>query len=135
MVVASLTNLLLSVPLAFVQGGTFEKFPLTAQLVVSLGAGLYEELLFRVLLVSGLMAIGRWLHWHRTANICVAVVVSALVFSGFHYVGPFGDPLTLSSFTFRAIAGLLLSGLYVLRGFGIVAWTHALYDVGLALAW
>jgi hypothetical protein len=41
--------------------------------------------------------------------------------------------LTLPSFTFRFIAGLLLSGLYVARGFGIVAWTHALYDVGVTL--
>lgn len=135
MVVASLTSLLLSGPLATVQGGTFESFPLTAQLVVSLGAGLYEELLFRVLLVSGLIAVGKWLHWKRTVNVGFAVVVSALIFSAFHYIGPLGDVLTLSSFTFRAIAGLLLSGLYVFRGFGIVAWTHALYDVGLALAW
>jgi hypothetical protein len=44
-----------------------------------------------------------------------------------------GDTLTLASFTFRAIAGLLLSGLYVARGFGIAAWSHALYDVGLTI--
>jgi hypothetical protein len=31
------------------------------------------------------------------------------------------------------VAGLLFSGLYVLRGFGITAWTHALYDVFLAV--
>jgi membrane protease YdiL (CAAX protease family) len=101
--------------------------------VISLGAGIYEELLFRVLLVSGLLAIGLRLKWRRPVAIGVAVVLSALIFSAFHYVGPYGDPLTLGSFTFRAIAGLLLSGLYVARGFGITAWTHALYDVGLAL--
>ncbi|MBI2536635.1 MAG: CPBP family intramembrane metalloprotease, partial [Gemmatimonadetes bacterium] len=39
----------------------------------------------------------------------------------------------LASFTFRAVAGLVLSGLFAARGFGITAWTHALYDVGLAL--
>jgi hypothetical protein len=44
-----------------------------------------------------------------------------------------GDAFTVPSFTFRAIAGLLLSGLYVARGFGIAAWSHALYDVGLTL--
>ncbi len=32
------------------------------------------------------------------------------------------------------IAGVLFSGLYLLRGFGITAWTHALYDVLLAVA-
>ena len=65
--------------------------------------------------------------------VATAIIASALIFSVFHYVGPFGDPLTLPSFTFRAVAGLVLSGLYVARGFGIVAWSHALYDIGIAL--
>jgi hypothetical protein len=86
-----------------------------------------------VLLVSALIALGMALKWRRPVAVAVAVVVSALIFSAFHYVGPLGDRLELPSFTFRAIAGLLLSGLYVARGFGITAWTHALYDVGLAL--
>ena len=107
--------------------------PLGTQLVVSLGAGIYEELLFRVLLVSGIAGLGLLLGWHRSVALLVAIVVSALIFSGFHYLGPLGDELTLPSFTFRAIAGLLFSGLYAVRGFGIAAWTHALYDVGLAL--
>jgi membrane protease YdiL (CAAX protease family) len=100
---------------------------------LSLGAGLYEELLFRVLLVSGLLAVGVRLGWKRPAAVAVAVVGAALIFSAFHYVGPMGDAFTVPSFTFRAIAGLLLSGLYVARGFGIAAWSHALYDVGLTL--
>jgi uncharacterized protein len=61
-------------------------------------------------------------------------ILAALVFSAFHYVGPYGDPLRLGSFTFRFLAGLALSGLYVLRGFGVTAWTHALYNVFLLLA-
>jgi hypothetical protein len=63
-----------------------------------------------------------------------AVLVGAFVFSAFHYIGPFGDPLELGSFTFRAVAGVMFSGLYLARGFGITAWTHALYDAFLALA-
>ncbi|HEX6965574.1 MAG TPA: CPBP family intramembrane glutamic endopeptidase [Gemmatimonadaceae bacterium] len=100
------------------------------RLMVSVGAGLYEELLFRVILVSGLMFVGeRVFRWRPvTAGICAAVV-SALVFSAFHYVGRYGDVLQLRSFIFRAIAGLAFSALYLLRGFGITAWTHALYDV------
>ena len=119
-VVSTLASILLSGQLAILQQGSFQQFTFGTQLVVSLGAGLYEELLFRVLLGSG-VALG------------VAVVGSALIFSGFHYVGPLGDTLTLPSFTFRAVAGVVLSGLYVARGFGIVAWSHALYDVGIAL--
>jgi hypothetical protein len=133
-VVSTLTGLLLAPPLALVQqAGGVQRLGLGAQLAVSLGAGIYEEILFRVLLVSGLVALGRALKWHRAAAVTFAVVVGALIFSAFHYVGPMGDPWELSSFTFRTIAGLLLSGLYVARGFGITAWTHALYDVGLAL--
>jgi len=90
--------------------------------------------LFRVLLVGALIALGVALGWRRPVAVGVAVVGSALIFSGFHYIGPLGDQLTLQSFTFRAVAGVVLSGLYVARGFGITAWTHALYDVGITLA-
>ncbi len=133
-VVAVLTVALLrGAPLAAVTQAPMPALPLGTQLVVSLGAGIYEELLFRVLLVSGLLWLFKRMGWRTSLAVGVAVALSALIFSAFHYVGPYGDPLTLPSFTFRTIAGLLLSGLYVARGFGITAWTHALYDVGLAL--
>ncbi len=103
------------------------------RLTLSLGAGLYEELLFRVVLVAlisnGLMLIG----FSRLVAGTVAVVAGALLFSAFHYVGPLGEPLRLDSFVFRAIAGLAFSALYLTRGFGITAWTHALYDVAVLL--
>lgn len=100
-------------------------------IMLSLGAGLYEELVFRVLLVTGLAAGARAVLGasQRTAAV-VAVILSAVIFSAFHYVGPYGDPFTVQSFTFRAIAGVAFSALYLLRGFGLTAWTHALYDVG-----
>jgi hypothetical protein len=134
-VTAQLTALLLAgVPLSvpFAQDPA-APLPLGTQLVVSLGAGIYEELVFRVLLVSGLLAAALAFGARRPVALATAIVLSALIFSGFHYVGPLGDTFTLPSFTFRAIAGLLLSALYAARGFGIAAWTHALYDVGLAL--
>lgn len=105
------------------------------RLMVSLGAGLYEELLFRVILVSVLMLIARsalgWRPWVAGTS---AAVIGALIFSAFHYVGAYGDAWQLQSFVFRAIGGLVFSALYLLRGFGIVAWTHALYDVLLLAA-
>jgi hypothetical protein len=105
------------------------------QLMISLGAGLYEELLFRVLLVAGLGLLGRRvLGWSTLTAGAVATVVGAFIFSAFHYVGAYGDPFEIQSFTFRFIAGLFFSALYLLRGFGITAWTHALYDVFLVLA-
>jgi hypothetical protein len=106
----------------------------TTRLMLSLGAGLYEELLFRVLLVSALAALGRVVFGFGVKGAGVfATIVGALIFSAFHYIGPFGDPFRLTSFTFRAISGVAFSALYLLRGFGITAWTHALYDAFLLL--
>jgi hypothetical protein len=106
----------------------------TTRLMLSLGAGLYEELFFRVLLVTGLTALGvKVFGWTRRSAVIMAVVVSAFVFSAFHYIPPYGDKLELTSFTFRFFSGVAFSALYVVRGFGITAWTHALYDAFLLL--
>jgi len=134
-IAGALTSLLLHGRLALVaQGPGAGSFGLPTQLMISLGAGIYEELLFRVLLVSGLAALARGvLRWNPVGAGIFAAVVGAIIFSFFHYVGPYGDEFTLGSFTFRAVAGLLFSGLYLLRGFGITAWSHALYDVFLSV--
>jgi hypothetical protein len=102
--------------------------------MLSLGAGIYEELLFRVVLV-GLLAWGAksLLGLRPIVAGVAATALGALIFSAFHYIGPYGDHLDVYSFVFRTIAGLFFSGLYLARGFGITAWTHALYDVFLLL--
>mgnify|MGYP006272430869 FL=1 len=102
---------------------------LPLQLALSIGAGLYEELLFRVLLVGGLALILRHLMANPRAAYPTAAIVGALLFSAVHYIGPLGDVFLLSSFTFRFVFGLLLNVLFLWRGFGVAAWTHALYDV------
>lgn len=104
-----------------------------SRLTLSLGAGLYEELLFRVVLVA-LLANGlRLLGASRIHAGIIATIAGALLFSAFHYVGALGEPWQLESFLFRFLAGLAFSALYLTRGFGITAWTHALYDVGVLL--
>jgi hypothetical protein len=107
--------------------------PVLAQVVLSLGAGFYEEVVFRGLVLGGLRSALRLLGKAGWGWDGLAAVAAALLFSGYHYVGPYADPLTLSSFTFRFVAGLLFSGLLVTRGFGITVLTHALYDVSFAL--
>jgi Type II CAAX prenyl endopeptidase Rce1-like len=114
--------------------GQIEQSTWPTRLMLSLGAGLYEELFFRVLLVSGLAAGAKIvLGFGRRGAGIFAAVVAALIFSAFHYIGPYGDKLQLSSFVFRALSGLAFSGLYLTRGFGITAWTHALYDAFILL--
>jgi Type II CAAX prenyl endopeptidase Rce1-like len=120
-VVSAVTRLLLAQP-----------FPLSrsAQILVSLGAGIYEEFVFRVLLLAALVFfLHHLLRLHRHVAYGLAALVGAVLFSAFHYIGPFGDALQLPSFVFRVIAGLLLSGLYFARGYGITAYTHSLYDL------
>jgi hypothetical protein len=110
--------------------GPIDHMDFPTRLMLSLGAGLYEELVFRVMLV-GLLAAGARLvlgAGSRAAGV-FATIVGALTFSAFHYVGPYGEPLRLQSFIYRAISGVAFSALYLTRGFGITAWTHALYDV------
>jgi len=105
------------------------------RLMLSLGAGLYEELFFRVLLVTGIAAGARVvLGLGRRGSGIIAAVVGAFIFSAFHYIGPYGDQLQLQSFVFRMLSGLAFSALYLVRGFGITAWTHAMYDAFLLLA-
>ena len=104
-----------------------------ARLTLSIGAGLYEELLFRVILVAAFANGLRFLGFGRMLGGGLAVFAGALIFSAFHYIGPLGEPFRMESFVFRAIAGLAFSALYLTRGFGITAWTHALYDIGVLL--
>lgn len=120
-VVSAITQLLLAQP-----------FPLSrsAQVLVSLGAGIYEEFVFRVLLLAALVFfLHRLMHVRQNIAYGVAAVLGATLFSAFHYIGPLGDSLQLPSFMFRFIAGLILTGLYFARGYGITAYTHSLYDL------
>ncbi len=97
---------------------------------LSLGAGLYEELFFRVILVSVLILVFKKVFNNKSwAATTAAIVLSAFLFSLVHYVGSMGDVFTFSSFTYRFVFGVMLNGIYVWRGFGIAAWTHALYDL------
>jgi hypothetical protein len=117
--------------------------PFTA-LVMSLGAGFYEELAFRVVLFGIGAKILVWLFVRQTVSLVgtapplgvravlvmiVWALVSAAVFSGMHYVGALGDAFDARSFVARAVLGLALTLVYSMRGFAAAVWTHALYDV------
>ncbi len=115
-------------PLLFQSGGLMRQ-SIQMKIALSIGAGLYEELLFRVILVGGLFVLMRRLFVRERAAYFAAAVVGALLFSAVHYIGALGDTFTLPSFTFRFLFGLMLNGLFLARGFAVAAWTHALYDI------
>ncbi len=107
------------------------EFGLVQKLVLSLGAGFYEELVFRLFLMGGLYgALTRWAKdipvWVSAG---IAVVFSSLVFSAIHHFGALGDPFTLGVFLFRFFAGVLLALIFYLRGFAVAVYTHAIYDI------
>lgn len=99
------------------------------QLALSLGAGIYEELFFRVILVSLLLFILKYMVQTKWLRYTLAMVIAALLFSTVHYIGDLGDTFTLGSFLFRFLFGLALNAIYIFRGFGMAAWTHAIYDI------
>jgi hypothetical protein len=99
------------------------------KLIAFFGAGIYEEVLFRLTLLP-LAAWGLRLSGLGPRQALVgAVVATSLVFSAAHYVGPHGQTWEISSFVFRSVAGGFFAVLFVYRGFGIAAGTHALYDI------
>lgn len=100
-----------------------------ARLVAFCGAGLYEEVLFRLLLLPALAWIFGRIGFSPAAAAFWGVVVSSLLFSMAHYVGPLGDTFAVYSFTFRFLAGVFFAVLFIARGFGIAAGTHAIYDI------
>ena len=102
---------------------------ITQRLIVYLGAGIYEELLFRLILLSAAVWAVRWLGASNRVSMGSAIVATSLAFAIAHYVGPYGEPLDWYSFLFRFWAGVFFSLLFLLRGFGIAAGAHAGYDI------
>jgi len=109
--------------------GALSEMSILQLFALSLGAGLYEELFFRVILISVLVFLISRVLSKKWLTYLVSALIAAFLFSTVHYIGEFGDPFTIGSFLFRFLFGLALNGIYVLRGFGTAAWTHALYDL------
>jgi hypothetical protein len=102
---------------------------LLQQIVLSIGSGLFEEFLFRVVLVSGIaLIIGIFFRKYWT-KMTIAIVIGASIFSYFHFVGEFANEISINLFLLRILAGIILGYIYVLRGFSIVAYTHSFYNL------
>jgi len=92
------------------------------------GAGLYEEVLFRLVLLPAVIWLLDKAGLTRFGAAVWGVLLTSLLFSAAHYVGPLGDSFAAYSFVFRTIAGIFFSIVFLVRGFGIAAGTHAAYD-------
>jgi membrane protease YdiL (CAAX protease family) len=103
---------------------------LAVRLVLYCGAGIYEELIFRWLLLSLLLFL--FTRGFRANRMCAAIFATclgALIFALFHYVGPGSDHFSRAGFIQRALGGLYFSILFITRGFGVAAASHAFYDI------
>jgi membrane protease YdiL (CAAX protease family) len=100
------------------------------QVVLSIGAGIYEEFVFRVIFIAGFGSIlGFIFQWKKFAKITCGIILSAALFSLFHFMGDYGEEPNFSVFMMRFIAGIFLGFIYVFRGFGPAAYAHTVYDL------
>lgn len=97
-------------------------------IVVACGAGVHEELVFRVLGVGALATL-LGMKFSRKASLLIAVLVSSILFSLAHHTGSMGEAFSIQAFVFRALAGLVFAVIYLTRGAGVAIWTHTLYDI------
>jgi hypothetical protein len=97
--------------------------------VMSIGAGVHEELVFRLGVFAGGAALLRLLGMGQRSALVVAALVSSVAFSAVHHLGPHGDPFSLDVFVYRARAGLLFASIFYWRSLAHAVYTHALYDV------
>jgi len=109
---------------------------LMANVVTGVGAGIYEELVFRLILICALMVLFQDIIGvgHKNA-VVLSVLISAALFSAHHHIVFVDRQLMLvdqpgwGKFIFRTMAGVYFAGLFAARGFGITAGTHAFYDI------
>jgi len=103
---------------------------ITQQVTLAVGAGIYEEFFFRVMLISGLTGIiGFVFLWREKVRKAAALIIAAGIFSAFHFMGDYGDFFSMELFLLRFFAGIVLGVLYIARGFGITAYAHSIYDL------
>ncbi len=100
-----------------------------APLIGFLGAGLYEEALFRLSLIPAFYYGLRLLQMPVILANVLAVTGSALLFSMAHHAGSPGETFTWFAFVFRWLAGVFFAWVFVARGFGVAVGTHSAYDI------
>jgi len=100
------------------------------QFYLSVGAGIWEELIFRFGLISVFVyIINSLFRYGKSFSLLLSLFLSGVIFSLFHYMGIYGDIFTWQIFILRTIAGIFLGGVFLFRGLGISVYTHILYDM------
>jgi len=120
----------LSASASATSGANAGQAPAWLPFLLSVGAGLWEELVFRLALLGGLaFVLARAFKVPQRAALASAIIVSSLAFALYHHVGESGEPLEAGRFAFRAIAGTILGVLFAFRGLAVVVYMHVFYDL------
>jgi membrane protease YdiL (CAAX protease family) len=98
--------------------------------VAALGAGVHEELVFRLGLFGGCVALLSGLE--RRFAIGLALIASSLLFAAAHHLGMHGEPFTLHAFAFRTLAGMAFGAIFWYRSLAHAVYAHVLYDLVVA---
>ncbi len=99
-------------------------------LALCVGAGIYEELIFRLALISLMVMIGAdLLRFSQSSTLVAAVMLSAIVFALHHHPPLGAEPFDTFRFAFRAMAGVYLGTVFVFRGYGPAAGAHIAYNL------
>lgn len=118
-----------------VLGISFEMQNYLSGIILSCGAGFYEELMFRAVLFGGVLSIlHKLLSVERFISWIVAAVVSSVIFSLVHFIGIQADSFAWYPFLFRLAGGLFFCLLYSLRGFAVAVYVHTIYDILISLS-
>ena len=107
----------------------FSSNPYFINFYSSVGAGIWEEVFFRLFLFGFISYIIRFFFGNKFFSIFFALIISSIFFSLFHYIGNLGELFAINTFIIRFVAGVLLCLIYIKRGLGIACITHILYDV------
>jgi membrane protease YdiL (CAAX protease family) len=132
-------SLVLAIPLLLLGMVASHYLPMLAMkqllpglLVLSVGAGVYEELVFRLAAFTVLTILFvDIMKMRKTWAYLLMVLISALAFSLYHYWGY--ESFQWRTFAFRTAAGIYFGIVFAFRGFGISSGTHSAYDVIVSL--
>ncbi len=109
-----------------------------SNIVTGIGAGIYEELIFRIIILGLILMLFEDVFKFKTSYaFLAAAILSCLFFAMYHHIGisfsPFRtytlESMNLRSFLFRALAGLYFAYIFKYRGYGIIAGTHSFFDI------
>ena len=103
---------------------------LLEQFYLSVGAGIWEELIFRLGLITVFTyLINSIFRYGKSFSLFLSLAFSGTMFSLFHYIGVYGDIFSWDTFILRVYAGIFLGTVFIFRGLGISVYTHIFYDI------